>query len=113
MNDQRVARLVASLEEASFENALLDDEDPVLPDAHRDQVFERARLGLADDVDRRATARAGFTYLGMRDRYGVVRRREPVLPFDIVVRGSLADLSLGAFPRMRAPKRTPDAIYYE
>jgi hypothetical protein len=113
LSEEHLARLVARLEETSFENALLDDEDPVLPDAHRDLVFERARLGLADDVDRRATARAGFTYTGIRERYGVVRRREPLLPFDIVVRGSLADLSLGAFPRMRRPDRSEDALLYE
>ena len=84
-----------------------------MPDAGRDLVFERAKLGLADDVDSRATAEASFSYRGMSESYGVVRRREPVLPFDIVVRGSLADLSLGAFPRLREPKLTPDAMLYE
>jgi hypothetical protein len=113
VSSERLARLVARLEETSFRNSLLDVDDPIEPDAHRDQVFERYRLGLADDVDPRATARAGFAYRGIRERYGVVRRREPILPFDIVVRGSLADLSLGAFPRMRAPEQAESALLYE
>jgi hypothetical protein len=113
VSEERFALIVARLEETSFRNALLDEDDPVVPDAGRDLVFERAKLGLADDVDSRATAEASFSYRGMSERYGVVRRREPVLPFDIVVRGSLADLSLGAFPRLREPKLTPDAMLYE
>ena len=113
MTSERLARLVARLEETSFRNALLDADDPIQPDAHRDLVFERFRLGLADDVDSRAAARAGFAYRGIRERYGVVRRREPILPFDLVLRGSLTDLSLGAFPRMRVPKQTENALLYE
>jgi hypothetical protein len=110
---QQLARVVARLEETSFRNSLLDDQDPVVPDARRDVAFERARLGLADRVDRRPEARAEYTYTGMRERYGMVRAREPWLPFDLVVQGSLADLSLGAFPRWREPKKTPDARLYE
>jgi hypothetical protein len=110
---QQLARVVSRLEETSFRNSLLDAEDPVVPDSRRDIAFERARLGLADRVDRRPEARADFTYTGMRERYGMVRAREPWLPFDLVVQGSLADLSLGAFPRWREPKKTPDAALYE
>jgi hypothetical protein len=113
VSPERLARLVARLEETSFRNALLDEGDPIQPDAERDVWFERARLGLADDIDPRATSQASFTYEGMRERYGLVRRREPLLPFDIVVQGSLADLSLGAFPRMRAPEPPEDALLYE
>jgi hypothetical protein len=113
VSEERLAQIVARLEETSFRNSLLDDEDPVVPDAGRDMLFERARLGLADDLDRRSTAEANFAYRGMRERYGVVRRRKPILPFDLVVRGSLADLSLGAFPRLREPEPTPDAVLYE
>jgi len=112
VSDEQLARIVARLEETSFRNALLDEEDPVVPDAGRDMLFERAKLGLADELDPRATAKADFAYKGMRERYGVVRRRKPILPFDIVVRGSLADLSLGAFPRLREPEPTPDAVLY-
>ena len=35
-----------------------------------------------------------------------------ILPFDIVFQGSLSDLSMGAFPRMRKPRETPDAFLY-
>jgi hypothetical protein len=113
LSPERFARLVARLEETSFRNALLDDDDAVRPDAQRDDLFERARLGLADEIDRRATASSDFTYRGLRERYGIVRRREPILPFDLVVQGSLSDLSLGAFPRMRSADEPKDALLYE
>ena len=112
LSDAHLARLVARLEEASFRNALVDRDDPIVPDAERDLVFERARLGLTEQIDTRATAEADYTYRGVRERYGMVRGREAILPFDIVVQGSLADFSLGAFPRMRTPRETPDAFLY-
>jgi hypothetical protein len=113
ISDEHLARLVSRLEEASFQNSLVDEDDHLMPDAQRDLLFERARLGLADEQDDRAAAEVRFAYEGMRERYGMVRARKPILPFDIVVKGSLAELSLGAFPRMRAPRRTPDAILYQ
>jgi hypothetical protein len=111
-SDERLRQLVSRLEETSFRNALLDDDDPVIPDAERDLAFERARLGITKTPGVGA-APASFAYRGMRERYGVVRRREPILPFDIVVQGNLSDLSLGAFPRLREPKKTEDAPLYE
>ena len=75
-------------------------------------VFERARLGLADDVDERPEAEARYAYRGMRERYGMVRSRESLIPVELVVQGSLEDLMLGAFPRLRPPKTTPDAVLY-
>ena len=48
----------------------------------------------------------------VRERYGMVRHRESILPFDLVFQGSFSTLSLGAFPRMRKPKETPDAFLY-
>ncbi len=30
----------------------------------------------------------------------------------LVVQGSLSDLTLGAFPRLRPPRATPDAVLY-
>jgi hypothetical protein len=113
ISDEHLARLVSRLEEASFHNSLLDEDDRLEPHAQRDLLFERARLGLADQQDDRAAAEVRFAYEGVRERYGMVRARKPILPFDIVVQGSLAELSLGAFPRMRAPRRTPDAILYQ
>jgi hypothetical protein len=110
---ERLARLVAQLEEQSFRNSLVDEDDEIVPDPQRDLFFERARLGLADDVDTRATAEADYAYRGMRERYGMVRARESILPFDIVVQGDLGSLSLGAFPRLNPPRKTPDAVLYE
>ena len=113
ISDEHLARLVSRLEEASFHNSLVDEDDHLAPHAQRDLLFERARLGLADQQDDRAAAEVQFAYEGVRERYGMVRSRKPILPFDIVVQGSLTDLSLGAFPRMRAPRTTPDAMLYQ
>jgi hypothetical protein len=109
---ERLARLVSALEEASFENSLVDVDDAVEADAKRDVFFERARLGLPTDSDTRPTTGADFAYRGMRERYGMVRSRESILPFDLVIKGSLTDLSLGAFPRIREPRKTPDAFLF-
>ena len=113
ISEDHLARLVARLEEQSFENSLLDSDAAIEPDARRDLVFERARLGLADQPDARPGAEARYAYRGMREKYGMVRSRESILPFELVVQGSLDDLSLGAFPRMRTPATTPDAVLYE
>jgi hypothetical protein len=110
--DDRLARLVSALEEASFENSLLDTDDRLEMDSRRDVFFERARLGLPTDADARAGASSDFSYRGMRERYGMVRSRESILPFDLVLKGSLSDMSLGAFPRIREPRQTPDAFLY-
>jgi hypothetical protein len=112
ISPERLARLVSALEEASFENSLVDADDPVVSNAPRDVFFERARLGLDTNADLRPTASSNYTYLGMRERYGIVRGRESILPFDLVLRGSLTDLSFGAFPRIRPPRLTPDHFLY-
>ena len=109
----QLARLVSEVEEADLRNSLLDRDDKFAPNAQRDVFFERARLGLADDIDARATATSEYAYLGMRERYGLVRARESILPFELVLRGSLSDFSLGAFPRIKEPRQTPDAILYK
>ena len=49
----------------------------------------------------------------MRERYGLVRGRESILPFDLVFQGNFQDLGLGAFPRWRLPEETPDAFLYK
>jgi hypothetical protein len=108
----RLAHLVSALEEASFENSLIDTDDALEANAQRDVFFERARLGLPTDSDRRPVTSADFAYRGVRERYGMVRSRESLLPFDLVVKGSLTDLSIGAFPRIRKPRETPDAFLY-
>ena len=113
VSEARLARLVSRLEERSFSNALMDKDSPIEADAQRDLLFERTRIGLADEIDERPSAEARYSYRGLRERYGMVRTRESILPFDLVLQGSLETLTLGAFPRLRAPKRTPDAILYE
>jgi len=112
IGEERLARLVSALEEASFQNSLVDVDDAVEADAQRDVFFERARLGLPTDSDKRPLSEADYAYRGMRERYGMVRSRDSVLPFDLVVQGSLTDLSFGAFPRIREPRKTPDAFLY-
>jgi len=113
ISEDRLARIVSQVAEISYENTLLDDLDVVAPDAKRDAYFERARLGLTDDVDARPLASSSYAYRGVRERYGMVRSRESILPFDLVLQGSFHDMSLGAFPRIRRPRETPDAILYK
>jgi hypothetical protein len=112
LSDERFARMVAKLEETSFRNSLLDSDDAIVADANRDVVFERARVGLSDEIDTRPAAASTYSYRGMRERYGMVRSRESILPFSLVLQGSLTDLSFGAFPRINAPRETPDAFLY-
>ncbi len=110
---ERLARLVSALEEEYYENSLLDADDAVQADSRREAFFERARLGLPTADKQRPSASADFAYKGLRERYGMVRSRDSILPFDIVIKGSLTDLSLGAYPRIREPRRTPDAFLYK
>ncbi len=112
LSEEHLARVVSQLEETSYRNMLLDPDADVAPDARRDLFFERVRLGLADEVDRRPAASSDYAYRGLRERYGMVRAREPILPFDLVLQGSFHSLSIGAFPRFRPPKETPDAILF-
>ena len=110
---ERLSRLVSLLAETSLRNALLDPMAEQGSDARRDLYFERARLGVDDQIDARATAESTYVFVGARERYNVVRSRESILPVEIVISGSLPDLGLGAFPRIRMPKETPDAVLYK
>lgn len=112
LSEERFARLIAKLEETSFRNSLIDPDERLGADASRDVFFERARVGLVEDIDPRSLASSNYAYRGMRERYGMVRARESILPFDLVISGSVTDLSLGAFPRIRNPKTTPDAFLF-
>jgi hypothetical protein len=112
ISSEALARVVSLVDETALRNSLLDSDDAYLADAQRDVFFERARLELGDDPAARVGASASFSYRGMRERYGMVRARESILPFDLVLQGSLWDFSLGAFPRWRAPRETPDAYLY-
>jgi hypothetical protein len=108
----RLVQIAASLDHAVHRNSLADLEARQTPDANRDAFLERASLELTDEIDSRPTAESSFVYQSLRERYGLVRGRESILPFDLVFRGSLGDFSLGAFPRWRAPKETPDSFLY-
>jgi hypothetical protein len=112
VSEERLARLVAQLDETSERLARTDRDLRFEPDARRDLYFERARLGVAEDADYRPQARSSYEYIGLRERYGVVRGRESILPAEIVLQGSFTDFSLGAFPRFRPPKATPDQVLY-
>ncbi len=112
VSKQRLSQLASVLDETTRRNQLIDTDDALAPDAGRDRYLERARLGLVDEPDMRPASQSNYVYKSMRERYGVVRGRESVLPFDLVFQGSIADFQLGAFPRWRKPKETPDAFLY-
>lgn len=108
----RLAQIAARLDDAVHRNSLVDADAKQAPDAQRDVYLERAGFGLTGEADLRPAAESSFVYQSVRERYGLVRGRESLLPFDLVFRGSLGDFSLGAFPRWRAPRQTPDAFLY-
>ncbi|MCP3987237.1 MAG: hypothetical protein GY723_22855 [bacterium] len=113
VSEERMARLVAQLEEATLHTLLTDRDARVEHDADRDLYFERARLRSLERADGRPHAESDYTFLGMRERYGLVRGRESILPVQLVLQGSFEDFALGAFPRVRMPKTTPDAFLYQ
>jgi hypothetical protein len=112
ISKQRLSQVASTLDEAVQRNSLIDVDARQSADAGRDVYLERASLGLTDTVDHRPTAESTHVYQSLRERYGLVRGRDSILPFDIVVRGSLGEFSLGAFPRWRMPRETPDAFLY-
>jgi len=112
-SSERVARAVAMLDETARVNTQLDVDEKFDADPSRDLFFERARLGLAEEPDNRASAHSTYVYRSMRERYGMVRARDSILPFDIVFQASIYDFNLGAFPRWRQPRQTPDAFLYK
>jgi hypothetical protein len=112
ISKQRLSQIASSLEEAIQRNGLIDVGARQSADAGRDVYLERAALGLTEEIDPRATAESTHVYQSLRERYGLVRGRDSILPFDLVLRGSLGDLTLGAFPRWRPPRETPDAFLY-
>ena len=113
ISPERLSRTVALLEETTLRSALIDPDTLIPTDPHRDFYLERARLGLTGKVDQRALARSEYSYEGLRERFGLVRGRESILPVDLVLRASLGDLSLGAFPRIRPATPTSDAFLYQ
>jgi len=109
---ERLARVVALLEEISLRILQVDRDARVEYDADRDLFFERARLGVTETPDMRASAESTYAFRGMREKYGLVRSRDSILPVEIVLQGSFDDFTLGAFPRIRLPKPTADVMLY-
>jgi len=109
---ERLSRVVALLEETSLRIVQVDRDARVEYDANRDLFFERAKLGVTETPDLRASAESTYAFRGMREKYGLVRSRESILPVEIVLQGSFDDFGFGAFPRIRMPKPTSDVILY-
>ena len=112
VSSERLGNAVAILEETSFHNSRMDSGASVGADALRDTFFERARLGLTRTADTRPNAQSTYVYQSLRERYGMVRGRDSILPFDLVLQGSVDDLSLGAFPRWREPLEGKDSYLF-
>ncbi|MEM9173753.1 MAG: hypothetical protein AAGC67_00835 [Myxococcota bacterium] len=112
VSQTRLQQLTSRLEEAVQRNSLIDPDYRFEADPNRDTFLERAALGLTEEPSLRSNAQSSFVYQSLRERYGAVRGRDSLLPFDLVFRGSLGDFSLGAFPRWRPPRETPDAFLY-
>jgi hypothetical protein len=108
-----LARLAALLDEASYRALASDPRAKPASDPQRDAFLERARLGLLDEPERRASARSEAEYLGEREMYGLVRTRDSILPFELVVTGDIESLGLGAAPQLRLPDPGADAFLYE
>jgi hypothetical protein len=112
VSEERMARLVSLVDETSLRLAQLESDYDHGTDAERDAFFEAARLGVSAGP-REGAARSEYSFTGMRETYGLVRSRESLLPFELVVQGSLYDFGFGVFPRIRMPKPTPDAFLYK
>ncbi|MBW2280613.1 MAG: hypothetical protein JRG76_00065 [Deltaproteobacteria bacterium] len=106
------ARFVAALEEASNRQLATDERELAQHDPQRDLFFERAKLGLLDQPDMRPAALSNAVFLGSTEKFGSVRRRESVLPVDVVLQGGLEDFGFAALPRVRVPHETPDSFLY-
>ena len=109
---RRFARFIAALEEASYRQLFANSKERPTPDPQRDLFFERARLGLLDSADVRPSARSEAEFLSTKEKYGSVRRRESILPVEVLLQGGLEDFGVAAFPRIRLPGESPDAFLY-
>jgi len=107
------ARFVARLEEVSRTTLATDERERAVPDAARDAFFANSRLGMVESTDARPTARSDALYESTHEKHGFVHSRESILPVDLVLRGDIETLGLSAFPRIRLPAATPDAMLYE
>ena len=107
------ARFVGQLEETRYASLSTDEREKPVPDAARDEFFAASRLGVAESSAARPAARSEAVFESTREKHGFVHTRESILPVDLVLRGDLTTLGLAAFPRIRMPEATPDALLYE
>ena len=107
-----MARLAAAPQQTTRRAPLLEPALELAPDPDRDLFLERARLGALDESGATAAGRSSFRYESARERFGLVRGRESILPVELVLQGSFQDFGFGAFPRVRMPRETPDAFLY-
>jgi hypothetical protein len=110
---ENFARFVARLEETSHSSLARDEREKAVPDAARDAFFASSRLGVVGRGDPRPAARSDAVFESTHQKHGYVRARESILPVDLVLRGDLETLGLSAFPRIRLPEATPDALLYK
>ena len=107
------ARFIARLEEVSRTDLATDDRERAVADPARDAFFSSSRLGLVDAGDARPAARSDAVFQSTHEKHGYIRSRESILPVDLVLRGDISTFGLSAFPRIRLPESTPDAMLYE
>jgi hypothetical protein len=107
------ALFVARLEEIRRDELASDAREKAVADPARDAFFSTARLGLIDSADSRPAARSEEVFQSAHEKHGFLHPRESLLPVDLVVRGDLDTLGLSAFPRIRLPEASPDAILYQ
>jgi hypothetical protein len=107
------AHFAALLEETSRASLASDERERAVPDAARDAFLASSRLGLVDSADPRGSARSEAVYESTHEKYGYVHARDSILPIDLVFSGDIDTLELSAFPRIRLPEPSPDALLYE
>jgi hypothetical protein len=109
---EQFARFVALLQEAQYRHLVTDTREQAEVDPQRDLFFERARLGLLSQPDTRPTASSEAQFLSAREKFGFVRRQEPLIPVELVVSGDLEGFGLAAYPRLIAPRESEDTWLY-
>jgi hypothetical protein len=112
LSGESFARLIAALDEASYRRLRVDERELPEPDPARDLFFERARLGLLDEADLRPAASSAAVFEGSREKHGLARRRDSILPVEVVLQGDLEDFGFAAVPRLKLPPQPPDAFLY-
>jgi hypothetical protein len=106
------ARFVSLLEEVSRSSLASDPREKAVPDPARDAFFASSVIGV-ENADPRPAARSDAVYQSTHEKHGYVQSRESILPVDLVLRGDLETLGLSAFPRIRLPEDSPDALLYK